>query len=59
MLKKVAAVRRDRIDLPFKDDSRVVGEWESVDFVEIPANFSPEARAWTGDLYLKKLVFLP
>jgi bla regulator protein BlaR1 len=59
VLKKEASIRHDNIDLPFKDDARVLGEWESVDFVESPANFTPGARAWTGDLYLKKLVFLP
>jgi len=59
VLKKTAAVRRDNIDLPFRDDPRVVGEWESVDFVESPDRFTPSARAWNGDLYLKKLVFLP
>ena len=59
VLKKTAGVRRDNIDLPFRDDPRVVGEWESVDFVESPASFDPAARAWAGDLYLKRLVFLP
>jgi bla regulator protein BlaR1 len=58
VLKKEATVRFDNINLPFKDDSRVAGEWESVDFVESPGNFNPAARAWAGDLYLKKLVFL-
>jgi bla regulator protein BlaR1 len=59
VLKKEAAVRTDNIDLPFKNDFRVIGEWESVDFVEAPENFNPAAKAWTSDLYLKKLVFLP
>ncbi len=59
VLKKEAPLRQDNIGLPFKIDPRVPGEWESVDFVESPANFNPAARAWTGDLYLKRLVFLP
>ena len=59
VLKRTAAVRRDNIDLPFRDDPRVVGEWESVDFVESPGKFDPAARAWKGELYLRELVFLP
>lgn len=59
VLKKTSVVRRDNIDLPFRDDPRVAGEWESVDFVESPERFDPAAKAWRGDLYLKELVFLP
>ncbi|HAN04449.1 MAG TPA: hypothetical protein DCW72_05945 [Elusimicrobia bacterium] len=59
VLKKTAEVRRDKIDLPFKDDPAVTGAWESVDFVETPGKFDPAVRAWKGDLYLKELVFLP
>lgn len=59
VLKKTAGVRRDNINLPFRDDPAVVGEWLAVDFVESPEKFSPASRAWRGDLYLKELVFLP
>ena len=59
VLKKKAAIRRDNIDLPFKNDPAVIGAWESVDFVESPERFDPAAKAWQGDLYLKELVFLP
>jgi bla regulator protein BlaR1 len=59
VLKKKAVVRRDNINLPFRNDPAVIGTWESVDFVETPENFSPGARAWRGELYLKELVFLP
>lgn len=59
VLKKTAAVRRDNIDLPFKNDPAVIGEWASVDFVETPEKFDPAARAWQGELYLKELAFLP
>jgi len=59
VLKKEAEIRRDNIDLPFKNDPAVIGDWESVDFVESPANFDPAAKAWAGDLYLKELSFLP
>ncbi|OGR77102.1 MAG: hypothetical protein A2X32_07425 [Elusimicrobia bacterium GWC2_64_44] len=59
VLKKTAGVRRDNINLPFRDDPAVVGVWESVDFVESPAKFDPAVPAWKGDLYLKELAFLP
>lgn len=59
VLKKTADVRRDKIDLPFKDDPAVLGTWESVDFVETPGKFNPALPAWKSDLYLKELVFLP
>ncbi len=59
VLEKIAGIRRDNIDLPFVDDPAVVGTWESVDFVRTPGEFSPSSRAWTGPLYLQKLVFLP
>ena len=58
VLKKLAEIRRDNIDLPFRDDPAVIGEWESVDFVESPEKFDPGAKAWNGELYLKELVFL-
>ncbi len=59
VLKKTAEIRRDNIDLPFRNDPSVIGEWESVDFVESPAKFDPAARAWNGALYLKEMVFMP
>ena len=59
VLKKTAEIRRDNIDLPFRDDPAIVGEWESVDFVESPAKFDPGVKAWDGDLYLKEMTFLP
>ena len=57
VLKKTAGIKRDNIDLAFKDDKQVTGTWESVDFVETPEKFNPASKAWTGDLYLKEMVF--
>ncbi|MBU2572759.1 MAG: hypothetical protein KKH28_01610 [Elusimicrobia bacterium] len=57
VLKKTAEIRRDDINLPFKDDPQVVGSWESVDFVESPEKFDPTAKTWAGDLYLKEMTF--
>jgi len=59
VLTKTADIRRDDINLPFKDDPGAVGTWESVDFVEAPEKFDPAARAWAGDLMLKEITFLP
>lgn len=59
VLKKMADLRTDNIDLPFVNDPQVLGRWESVDFVEKPEQFDPTAKAWDGDLYLKEMVFLP
>lgn len=53
-LKKV-----DNINLPYKYDCRVLGTWESVDFITNINDFIPTKKKWTSDLYLKKLEFLP
>ena len=58
VLKKIGGIRTDDINLPFKDDPKTLGRWESVDFVKAPDQFEPGRRAWQGDLYLKELVFL-
>jgi len=47
----------DNIDLPFVDDSQVIGKWESVDFVKTPEQFRTGQKNWRGDLYLRELVF--
>ncbi len=59
VLKREGALRVDDINLPFVNDPAVLGEWKSVDFVETPDYFSPAGRVWNGELYLKKMVFLP
>lgn len=35
--------RKDRIDLPFAEDSDVIGRWSAVDFVSSPDAFDPTA----------------
>jgi len=49
----------DQIDLPFVFDQRVIGTWQSVDFVVDPAVFVPGQQQWQGDLFLKELTFYP
>lgn len=59
VLKKSADLRTDDVNLPFKNDKKVLGKWRAVDFVFQPEDFSPEQKYWRGDLYLKTLTFLP
>lgn len=49
----------DKIDYPFVDDPRVIGQWESVDFLKDPAQFTPAEKNWKSNLYLKAITFLP
>jgi bla regulator protein blaR1 len=49
----------DKIDLPFVEDPAVLGHWKAVDFVAVAKDFSPNARQWKDELYLKELTFLP
>ena len=50
----------DKIDWPFVDDPRVIGMWESVDFVDEIEQFDPSEKQWKwGELFLKELVFDP
>lgn len=55
--KEVGARRVDKIDYPFVDDAKVIGKWESVDFVKTPADFKPDVQSWKDDLFLKDLTF--
>jgi hypothetical protein len=48
---------KDNINLPFANDPQVLGEWESVDFVQDIGQFDPLKRAWNGKLFLKGLTF--
>ena len=49
----------DKIDLPFVNDTAVIGAWVSVDFVSEPSDFTPGMKSFGDDLYLKGLTFLP
>jgi serine/threonine protein kinase len=55
----VSVGSQDNIDLPFVNDSQVVGEWESVDFVVNSSDFNPDKPNRSGvGLFLKGLTFL-
>lgn len=48
----------DKTDYPFVNDPRVLGKWESVDYVKKVDDFIPEKKSWQGNLYLTALVFI-
>ena len=48
----------DNIDYPFADDQRVIGKWESVDFVDEIEQFKPDKRVYSDELYLTELAFI-
>ncbi len=45
--------KEDKIDYSFIDNPRMIGEWQSVDFVEKIDDFNPQAKSWVSDLFLK------
>ena len=52
----------DNIDLPFENDTNVLGLWKSVDFIGIKDEYIPGTKQWTyddGKLPLTSLSFLP
>lgn len=50
-------VNVDKIDYPFTNDEKIIGTWNSVDFVKDIEKFDPNKREWIGKLILKDLVF--
>ncbi|MCL2518778.1 MAG: hypothetical protein FWF15_09465, partial [Oscillospiraceae bacterium] len=50
--------RHDNIDLPFVDDTNVIGKWVSVDFVKKVENFDPAKQSWPS-LFFKSIEFYP
>jgi len=59
VLRKVANIRTDDTNLPFKNDKKVIGKWKAIDFVFDTEDFTPAQKYWKGDLYLKTLTLLP
>lgn len=47
----------DKTNYPFLNDPRVIGKWESVDFVEKIDDFIPGKKSWEDNLYLSTLAF--
>lgn len=48
----------DNTDYPFTDDRRVIGKWQSVDFVSEMEQFDPDERIYMDEFYLTELVFI-
>lgn len=50
---------KDDTNIPFIRDEKVIGFWESIDFVTDVSKFDPNNKFWKEDLYLKKYTFEP
>ena len=51
------AVNVDKTDYVFVNDPNIVGEWQSVDFVENIEDFNVNSKKFKDDLYVKELNF--
>lgn len=47
----------DKIDYSFVNDSQVIGNWKSVDFVKNTSDFKPGNQSWQSELFLNTLNF--
>lgn len=52
---KPQSVRQDDTQLPFVNDPDLIGQWQTVDFVAGPDDFSPYDQYFVGDMYLRTL----
>ena len=48
----------DKTDYSFINDQRLIGRWQSVDFVKEEEMFVPGKKSWGTDLYLSDLIFI-
>jgi tRNA A-37 threonylcarbamoyl transferase component Bud32 len=49
----------DDIHLSFVDDPRAIGRWTTVDFVNVPEQFTPDSRSWRHEFFFKEIALLP
>ncbi len=49
----------DKIDYPFVNDEKVIGKWETVDFVKEVDDYDVKVKSWKESLYLKSITLLP
>ncbi len=47
--------RKDKVDYPFINNPSMIGEWQSVDFVEKIEDFNPQKRRFQLDLFLLEI----
>ncbi len=55
--KEVGTTKTDKVDYPFVEDSQVIGNWKSVDFVKNTNEFKPGVQSWQTDLFVNSLNF--
>lgn len=56
VLKKESDIKPAKLSL--SENQNPVGTWKSVDFVQEIEDFEPGVKSWTGDLYLKHMMFM-
>ncbi|NMM62707.1 peptidase M56 [Clostridium sp. P21] len=49
---------QDKVDYPFVNDAKLIGRWQSVDFVKDINDFKVDSKSWNDDLFVKELNFL-
>jgi bla regulator protein blaR1 len=54
---KPLQIVEDKVDFQFIDDQQMIGQWQSVDFVQDKEKFKPGKKDWRGDLYLTEMKF--
>ena len=52
-----SAVKAHKTDYEFVNDPNIIGEWQSVDFVENIEDFDGNSKKFKGDLFVKELNF--
>jgi bla regulator protein blaR1 len=47
----------DDVDYTFENDEQMIGNWQSVDFVNNMEEYKPNKKKWLGDFYLTEMRF--
>ncbi len=50
---------KDNINIPFINDEKLIGFWETVDFIKAGAEFDPKKLYWKDEFWLKKYAIEP
>lgn len=56
---KEEIARRDNINIPFKNDERVIGKWYAFDYIKHIGDFSPNMPSARHKLFFSEIEFLP
>ena len=57
--KEIEIKIEDNVDVPFIKDDKLVGFWETVDYIQAGVEFNPEKHYWREELYVKKYAVEP